>query len=151
MPEGSTDRGLHDRDKTGVALPFRTFEPLRFRDQDCQGHVNNAVYSTLFECNRVSFQTRTGAFAHDGSERLVLAALAIEFRRELRWPATIEIGLGCLRIGRSSFDLVQEISTDRVLVARARLTQVVLDAISHRPKPLTEGQRQVLTDYRVAP
>ena len=34
-------------------FPRRTFEKLRYSDTDRQGHVNNAVFSTMLETGRV--------------------------------------------------------------------------------------------------
>jgi acyl-ACP thioesterase len=35
------------------AYPATTMQTLRYNDMDPAGHVNNAVYSTLFEAGRV--------------------------------------------------------------------------------------------------
>lgn len=36
-------------------MPFTVTIPVQFRDLDCMGHVNNAVYISYMEHGRVSF------------------------------------------------------------------------------------------------
>ena len=36
-------------------FPCRTYDKLRYADTDRQGHVNNAVFSTMLETGRVEF------------------------------------------------------------------------------------------------
>ncbi|WP_323037629.1 thioesterase family protein [Pararhodobacter sp.] len=132
---------------TDGQLRFRTQETLRFGDQDVQGHINNAVYSTLLECNRVAFQTTGKCLVLEPTQNVVVAAIAIDFLRELHWPATVEIRLGVTRIGRSSFDFAQEIWLGETRVSRARSTQVLMVRATRKPTPLSEDQRQQLSDW----
>jgi len=128
---------------------FLTQEKLRFGDQDVQGHVNNSVYSTLFECSRVDFQTCGKCLTLDARQLVVIASITIDFRRELHWPATVEIRLGVSRIGRSSFGFMQELWTGDTMVATARSTQVVIDEITRRSTPLSQAQCDQLAHWIV--
>jgi len=130
-------------------LPYRTREALRFRDMDLVGHVNNSIYATLFEQNRVDFQNMSGGFREGAGQVVVLATLAIDFLRELHWPGTVEIGLGIGRLGVSSFDVEQEIFRDGVLIARGRCTQVLIDVAGRRPVPPPSEQRAWLSGWGV--
>lgn len=131
------------------SLPFHTQEGLRFGDQDVQGHVNNSVYSTLFECSRVSFQTNPNSLFLAPGQRVVLVAIAIDFVAELHWPATVDITLGVAKFGRSSFGFAEEIWLGNVLVARARSTQVVINEKSRKSMALTQAQRELLSKWLV--
>lgn len=131
-------------------LRFQTSEALRFGDQDKQGHINNAVYSTLFECNRVAFQTTGQCLALEAHQVVVIAAIAIDFQRELHWPGTVDIRLGVTRIGRSSFDFAQEMYLGQTRIAKARSTQVVIDRQSRRSSPLLPEQRDQLARWMAA-
>src|SRR5258707_6270141 len=73
-------------------FPYRTGDIIRFGDLDPQSHVNNAVFATYFETGRVILlrDPKYGLCVSGGA--FVLARLEIDFRRELRWPGTIEIG-----------------------------------------------------------
>ncbi len=135
------------RPAAGSALRFHTREVLRFGDQDSQGHVNNAVYSTLFESGRVAFQTAGDGLVPGSGQAVVLASITIDFLRELHWPGTVDLRLGISQIGRSSFGFAQEMWRGDVLVARARSTQVVIDRATRRPTPLSDGQRRQLEPW----
>jgi hypothetical protein len=66
-----------------------TQDKLRYNDTDRQGHVNNAVYATLFETGRVGFvEVAREQVAGVGSE-FVVARVVIDFRAELHYPGTI--------------------------------------------------------------
>ncbi|WP_341864210.1 thioesterase family protein [Gymnodinialimonas sp. 57CJ19] len=134
---------------TQLPLPFHTQETLRFGDQDVQGHINNAVYSTLLECSRVAFQSDPERFNLAAGQIVVIAALSVEFLRELHWPATVDIRLGVTRIGRSSFGFRQEIWLQDTLIAKARSTQVMIDAIARTSVALSDDQRQQLQAWVV--
>jgi acyl-CoA thioester hydrolase len=49
----------------------QTFDKLRYGDTDRQGHVNNAVFSTLFETGRVEMLYAAGKMLHDLPVRFV--------------------------------------------------------------------------------
>ena len=90
-------------------FPIRAPDIIRFADLDRQGHVNNAVYSTYFETGRVAIiYDPDHGFQVDGATT-VLARLEIDFRRELHWPGTIEIGSAVAEIGRSSYTFLQAV------------------------------------------
>ncbi|WP_417587979.1 acyl-CoA thioesterase [Pararhodobacter oceanensis] len=134
-----------------AALPFHTQEGLRYRDVDPMGHVNNSVYATLFEQNRVAFQSEPGGFCEAEGQIAVLATQTIDFLREMHFPGTVDIGLGISRIGRSSFDFIQEITLEGRLIARGRCTQVLIDEGARTSVPLSELQIEMLTRWLVTP
>lgn len=114
---------------------------------DPLGHVNNSIYATLFEQNRVEFQSQPGGCREAAGQTVVLATMTIDFLREMHWPGTVEIGLGVGRLGTSSFDIEQEISRDGALIARGRCTQVLIDSAQRRPVPLSSEQRLRLSRW----
>ncbi len=132
-------------------LPFHTQEALRFRDMDPLGHINNSVYATLLEQNRIAFQDQPGGFREARGQAAVLATQTIDFLREMRWPGTVEIRLGIGRLGRSSIQIHQEIMLDGKLIARARCTQVLIDDALRTAVPLTDEQRAMLAPWMVVP
>lgn len=134
--------------RSAARLRYHTQERLRFGDQDSQGHINNAVYSTLFECNRVEFQSGPRFLELDDSQLSVLASVTIDYLRELHWPGIVDIRLGVSAIGRSSFCFEQELWLGDTLISRARSTQVMIDRESRKPVPLSEAQRQQLATWK---
>ena len=69
-----------------ATLPFHSTDKVRFGDTDRQGHVNNAVFTTFFETGRVELLDHLGILAGRGDLSFVIAAIAIEYRREVFWP-----------------------------------------------------------------
>lgn len=135
--------------KADPEFRFHTQEILRFGDQDSQGHINNAVYSTLFECNRVAFQTTASHLKLESDQVVVVAAVAIDFLRELHWPGTVDIKLGVSNIGNSSFGFAQELWLGNEKIATAKSTQVVIHRNTRKPMPLSKEQRAQLNRWSV--
>jgi acyl-CoA thioester hydrolase len=80
---------------------------VRWGDMDSLGHVNNARYFTYFESARFRWFEDVGVWRLRRHEREgpILAATACNFRRQLKYPATIAIGAAATRLGRSSVDV----------------------------------------------
>lgn len=131
-------------------LPFATREPLRFRDMDPLGHINNSVYPTLLEQNRISFQDQPGGFREAKGQSAVLATQTIDFLQEMHWPGTVDVRLGIGRLGRSSIQIHQEISLAGRLIARSHCTQVLIDNGSRAAVPLSQEQRVMLAPWVIA-
>ena len=67
----------------------------------------------------------------------MLVRLDIHFRAELRWPATIDMGLGVVRLGRTSASFDQVIFSDGKCIASAQSVTVFVDQQTRKPAPLT--------------
>jgi acyl-CoA thioester hydrolase len=114
----------------------RTPEIVRFGDMDRQGHVNNAVYSTYLESGRVGVIYDPDHGLQVAGATTVLARIQIDFLKELRWPATIEVGTGVTEIGRSSYVFTQAIFCGDACAATGRSTMVLIDSETRRATPL---------------
>jgi acyl-CoA thioester hydrolase len=118
------------------AYPSRTSVDIRYSDLDRQGHVNNAVFATFSEAGRVAFMYDPARPLASEGRSFVIARLLIDFRAELFWPGTVEIGTGVVRVGRSSFTLAQGLFNGRRLVATTEATIVMVDQKTRRSTPL---------------
>ena len=80
--------------------------PVQWGDQDLFGHVNNTVYFRWYESSRIAYLDRIGVSDMMERERVgpILAAICCNYRRQLNFPDTVEIGSRITRIGRSSAD-----------------------------------------------
>jgi acyl-CoA thioester hydrolase len=75
---------------------------VRWGDMDAFNHVNNSVYSTYLEEARLQwFKTFDGPWASRESAP-VIAAMNINFRKPVEWPAELTVELYAGKIGRSS-------------------------------------------------
>ena len=94
-------------------FPYRLTDNVRFADLDPNQHVNNAVYATYFETGRVTLmKDRSYGLMPEGLA-WIMVRLDIHFRAELRWPGTIEMGLGVAKFGRTSVTFDQVVFSQR--------------------------------------
>jgi acyl-CoA thioester hydrolase len=122
---------------------------VRFRDCDPMGHVNNAVYLTYLEQARFAHWRALWGFSlealPDGSPGVILARAEIDFRRPARYGDVLEVRIGLVGIGRTSFTYEYEVAdASGTLVASARTVQVMYDYTAARPVPVPEGIRMKL-------
>ena len=68
----------------------------------------------------------------------MMVLLDMHFRAELRWPGTIEMGLGVARFGRTSVTFDQVVFSEDRCVASAQSVSVLIDENTRKPTPLTE-------------
>lgn len=128
---------------------------------DAYGHVNNVQYLRLLEDARVI------AFAARGSDEggsvvdtgLLVARSEIEYLAPLVYrPAPVAIDLWVTTVAGASFDMgyevLDETGSDGVhpqVYARAETTLVLYDLVNHRPRRMSEKEREALRDWQGAP
>jgi acyl-CoA thioester hydrolase len=125
---------------------FRYPIDVRFRDLDAIGHVNNAVYLTYFEMARIAYWLHVTHRTQVKDLDMILARAEVDYRSPLAFGESIEVGVGCTSLGRSSFVLEFDAHerTSRRLVAECRKTLVYYDFIAGAKKPLTDEIRAFL-------
>jgi acyl-CoA thioester hydrolase len=76
----------------------------------------------------------------------ILAAIGCNFRRQLNFPDTVEIGSRVTRIGRSSISMTHALWSQRqaALVADGDSTIVAFDYNTQRPVPVPDSIRQAI-------
>ena len=116
---------------------------IRWSDVDAYQHVNNAVYATYLEECRDEWVERALGGVGDSWD-LVLARVAIDFRRELRLEdAEVVVSCTLTRIGNSSLTLREQVRTrDGELAAEAEAVLVARDRELGRSRALTDAERE---------
>jgi acyl-CoA thioester hydrolase len=116
---------------------------IRWSDVDAYQHVNNAVYATYLEECRDEWVERALGDAGDSWD-LVLARVAIDFRRELRLEDEgVVVSCALERIGNSSLVLREQVRTrEGELAAEAEAVLVARDRELGRSRPLTDAERE---------
>lgn len=117
--------------------------PIRWRDVDDYGHVNNAVFLTYLEEAR---DRLVGSLFGDRSWDFVIVRVAIDYRSELG-QADGEALVRCrvTGFGRSSVRTAEEVrKTDGSLAAEAESVVVARDPATGRSRPLTREERLIL-------
>jgi len=117
-------------------FPYRLTDNVRFADLDPNQHVNNAVYATYFETGRVTLMKDRGYGLMPEGLAWIMVRLDMHFRAELRWPGTIEMGLGVSRFGRTSVTFDQVVFSEGKCVASAQSVSVLIDETTRKPTPL---------------
>lgn len=123
-------------------FPYRLTDNVRFADLDPNQHVNNAVYATYFETGRVTLMKDPSFGLMPEGLAWIMVRLDIHFRAELKWPGTIEMGLGVSKFGRTSVTFDQVVFSEGRCVASSQSVSVLIDEISRRPVPLTPEIKQ---------
>ena len=84
------------------SYPLITPVTMRFCDTDKLGHINNVSIAAYFEAARCELFYKLIEQADDPSIDFVLARVTIDFKRELLYPGTVDVGSRVLRVGNKS-------------------------------------------------
>lgn len=128
-------------------FPFRTIEKLRFADTDRNGHVTNSVFAVCCQNARMELLCDLVRVPLPPCTQFVIAKLLLEFRAEMHWPGTVEVGTRVERVGRSSVTLVQGLFMNERCVAIAESIVVLMDKTSRLSTPLPDEAAQVLGKF----
>jgi len=137
---------LNDEWESKEKSSFTVSYPIRFRDLDALGHVNNAVYFTYMEMARIEYyQHLTGKKSLEGFD-LILAHISCDYLKPLTLRDTVEISLWPTEIGNTSFTLEYELRKkgSQEVAARARSVMVMYDYQSNRKKTIPDDLRSLL-------
>ena len=117
--------------------------PIRWRDLDPYGHVNNAVYATYLEECRDELVEGLLGDAGDAWD-YVLARVAIDYRRELtQEDDEVVVRARVAGVGRSSIRLDETVHTAAgELAAEAEAVLVARDRETGRSRPLSPAERE---------
>ncbi len=128
-------------------FPFRRQLQTRWRDNDRYGHINNAVYYTLYEQILMGYLEETAALDLDAHGlRCYTVENGCRYHSALVHPCAIEAGLRVSRIGRSSvrYELALFAAGDDAVRATGHVVDVFVDAESERPAELPSAVRDAL-------
>ncbi len=129
-------------DAPAAAILFRMPLDLRWRDLDAFNHVNNANFMTYVEEARIRWFDSTGAdWLADGRIPL-LAAVQMNYRLPIPYPARIFVEMITERVGNTSLTLGHRIvGEDGKLYADGHSVLVWIELASGRPVPLPDSVR----------
>lgn len=128
---------------------FEITVPVRFRDLDAMGHVNNALYFTYLEEARTRYWLELRGAESYAALDFVVAHAACDYVSALVLGETVRVTVGLTRIGSRSFDLeyeLLELDTARI-VARGRTVQVMIDAETGKPRAIEPGLREEMRAF----
>ena len=116
---------------------------MRFADTDALGHVNNGSFIVYVETGRLAFFQ----VVETEVRSLILAHLAVDFRRQVLFGQALAVDTWVERIGRTSVTLRQAVLADGLVAAEARSVVVCFDYATQRPTPWLPDARRALERY----
>lgn len=119
--------------------------PVRFRDLDALGHVNNAVYITYLEIARIGYYRQiTGQT--DPTVGLIIARVECDYRSPALLGETVIVECATTDIGNSSMTMVYRLTDEASgrLIAEGKSVQVAYDYKENRPVPVPDELRQAI-------
>jgi acyl-CoA thioester hydrolase len=119
---------------------FRTDIQVRFADTDALGHLNNTSFALYVEGARIEFLKHMGAT----TATLILAHLAIDFRRQVKFGERVFVLTSVEKVGNTSVRLKQDVYADDLLAAEAVSVVVLFDYASNRPQKIPAALRSKL-------
>jgi acyl-CoA thioester hydrolase len=140
--------GRHDAPPVKDRVEHRLRVPLRWRDMDQLGHLNQAVYHELLAEARIGLLTdiahRSGNAAL--GDAWVVVRVELDYRAEVRKDhGEVDIVVGVGRTGTSSLRLDYEILLPDATVAASGSTVVVAwDPVTRRKRGISESEREAL-------
>jgi acyl-CoA thioester hydrolase len=121
-----------------------TVEKLRFADTDRLGHITNTVFAVCCQNARMELLCDPKRVPIPHNTQFVIAKLVLEFRAEMHWPGTVEIGTRVERVGRSSVTLAQALFMDQRCVAVSESVVALMDTKTRRSVQLTYETAEAL-------
>lgn len=128
-------------------FPQVTFEKLRFADTDRYGHITNSIVAVCCQTARMEILCDSKRVPILPTTQFVIAKLLLEFRAEMHWPGSVQIGTRVERVGRSSVTLAQGLFTHERCVATAESVVTLMDLVTRRSAPIPQAASQVLAQW----
>lgn len=128
-----------DNEKLLYSLPIT----LRWRDLDAFNHVNNANFLTFLEEARIRWFGSLGEEWVTDAIAPLLAAVQMNYRAPIPYPADIVVELLAQRVGNTSITVGHRITSDdgRSHYADGHVVMVWIDRTSGRPTALPKAIR----------
>lgn len=115
---------------------------LRFGDTDGLGHINNAVFATLLESGRIEMMRDAEGWFEGKGRYWVIANLNIDFRAQMFYPGSVEVGSAIESFGRSSLKMRQAIFQGDQCCATSHSTVVLIDESTGKGTPIDDELRR---------
>jgi acyl-CoA thioester hydrolase len=127
----------------------------RWADTDVYGHVNNAVYTQLFDTAINGWIIEETGFAPAAAPVIgVVVQFNCTYYREITFPQTLTVGLRVTSVGRTSvsYDLALLIDGDGdgtpQFAAKAQWVHVYIDRDTRRPVEIPAPIRSLLRAHQ---
>ena len=112
----------------------------RWRDMDALGHINHATYLGYMESARVNVYIELGfsGMRKEMDISSILAAMEVQYLKQVSHPASLNVGHRITRIGNNSFDFYSAIFQNDIPVCSALFKMVAFNYTLNRSIPVPE-------------
>ena len=125
-------------------------QPVQWGEQDPLGHVNHVNYFRWYESSRIAYAEKIGLMALHRAEAIgpILASVSNDYRRQLKYPDTVHVGVRVTRIGFASISLEHKIFSraQGALAAEGTSTLVVFDYKAQKPTRVPDPIRAAIQE-----
>jgi acyl-CoA thioester hydrolase len=130
---------------------FTTTVPVRFRDRDAVGHVNNAVYATYLEQARIEYLGEVVDADVAGAGGFALVHLQIDYERSVGPDVdAVAVSVRVTDLGESSVRMVYEIRAGTPVEDAEAPVVATAESVTVRTAPDGDGTRPLPEAWREA-
>ncbi len=134
-----------------AAFRMRVPIPVRFRDLDSLGHVNNAVYFTYCEVARNMYWKKLFGLRRLTDVNFILAHAELDYRAQANGDNDVVVGIRTSFIGNTSFGFEYAVVEEGgVLLAEGRSVQVTFDYKANTKVAVPASVRDQILEYEGA-
>lgn len=135
--------------------PVTVRDVVRWGDLDALGHVNNTVFFQFCESARLAYVEALGLarFFELPTDGPGMVACALNFRRQLRFPASVCTTARVTKLGQRSFVIEYQIfdEADGALIAEGTSNCLLVDYAAGKARTLSPALRQAIADFEGNP
>ena len=121
---------------------------IRWGDMDAFGHVNNTLYFRFMEQCRIEWLEEVFGPTIAGEEGPVIVNAHCNFRRQMKYPASILVQMSAGHLGRTSVEttyVIRDAADEQIIYADGAAKIVWVDFKKEKSTALPEKLRQLLT------
>ncbi|MEW9899612.1 thioesterase family protein [Chitinivorax sp. PXF-14] len=120
---------------------------MRWGDMDALGHLNNTYYFRYMEQARLDWLDSHGCGINPQATGPVIAHISCDFKKEIVYPAVVEVHTFVTHIGRSSMKIDHEFRVQgdtETLYATGHAVLVWVDYVNGGSVPVPEAMRAAI-------
>ncbi|NUU03729.1 acyl-CoA thioesterase [Herbaspirillum robiniae] len=121
---------------------------IRWGDMDALGHINNTVYFRFMEQCRIEWLEVAFGPTVAADEGPVIVNAHCNFRRQMKYPASISVEMFAGQMGRTSVEttyVIRDADDEQIIYADGGAKIVWVDFKKEKSTALPDSLRQLLT------
>jgi len=123
-------------------------QTIRWGDMDAFGHVNNTIYFRFMEQCRIEWLEEVFGPTIAGEQGPVIVNAHCNFRRQMKYPASIVVQMFAGHLGRTSVEttyVIRDAGDEQIIYADGSAKIVWVDFKKEKSTALPDSLRHLLT------